>query len=384
MTGRDAATAPPSRRERGGGVYVHVPFCSSICSYCHFARTDRHDRGLRQRTVAGILAEVDLRTARCPSLGRSRVDTLYVGGGTPSLLGADLSGELLRGLASRLRFAPDAEITLEANPESFTPDLVDAWRGAGANRVSLGVQSLDRGTLDLLGRRCGPDDARRALRLAGERFERVSADWILAPGVTAARLADEFAEARDLGVGHVSFYILEWHDGTPLTEAAARGAVKPDPDERTAATYLEALEALERLGYRQYEVSNASLPRQESRHNRAYWSGRPYLGLGPSAHGFWGRRRYANVEDPAAWLEAVEGGAVPEAMIDHLDADARRLERRILGLRTVDGIPVADAGLDAAVLDHGVREELWTTADGRLRLTPLGFLRIDDVEARLA
>lgn len=380
------AGAPPPGHDRDGGVYVHVPFCTSICRYCHFARTDRHDAGARRAYVDGVLAELDLRRARCASLrdGRRGVRTLYVGGGTPSILAPGEFARLLDGLRARLDFSRVREITAEANPESFDASVADAWRAAGVDRVSLGVQSLDADVLAWLGRAADPAHNRAALRLAASRFPRVSADWILAPGCRAESLAAEFREARDLGVEHVSFYILEWHPHTGLARDRARGLVRPDDDARIEALYLAGREALEALGYRAYEVSNFALPGAESIHNAAYWERRPYLGLGPGAHAQWGRRRCANHGVPERWAADIAAGRPPEAYGEDLDAARVRLERLVLALRTAGGCDLTPVRADPAALRAGEVDGLWTVADGRLRLTPRGLLRIDDVEAWLA
>jgi len=376
---------PRGAAVRDGGLYVHVPFCAALCRYCHFPRTDRHDAALRRRLVDGILAEWRRRRARCAFLDPRRVRwrTAYVGGGTPSLLEPELAVRLADGLWGDWPGAPPEEITVEANPESFTPDVARAWRAAGVDRVSLGVQSLDPAVLARLGRRCTPEQAVAALRLAAAVFPRVSADWILAPGCRPAALAREFALARELGVGHVSFYVLELHPGTPLAADVAAGRVPAPGEAETEAAYLAGVAALARLGYRQYEVSNFALPGQESRHNAAYWTGRPYVGLGPGAHSFWGRRRAANLADPEAYLAALARGGLPEAAAEILTPAQRRLERLLLGLRTATGVPLdLLAGADA-VLDAG-EGELWVRRDGRLRLTPRGWLRLDAVTERLS
>ncbi|MDO9171887.1 MAG: coproporphyrinogen-III oxidase family protein [bacterium] len=380
------AQRPPPRRRPGGGVYIHVPFCASLCSYCRFPRTDRHDGASRRRLVAAVIAEFALRRDACATLrdGRRPALTCYVGGGTPSVLEPGLFVDLLQGTWGRLARAGRAEVTAEANPESFDEARADAWRGAGVGRVSLGVQSLDPDVLRLLGRRCDPDRARAALRLAASRFPRVSADWILAPGCRRDRLAREFAEARDLGVGHVSFYILELHAGTPLTADVEAGRVPRPRDAEVEALYLGACEDLARLGYRQYEISNFCLPGQRSRHNAAYWRRTPYLGLGPGAHGFAGNRRYANLADLTRYVAEVEAGRLPEARVDRLGPAARRLERMFLPLRTAAGAPLRDLPANDAVLARGEAEGLWRRARGRLALTPRGRLRIDDVETLFA
>ena len=419
---RNGQSAPSPR---DGGLYLHVPFCASLCAYCHFARTDRHDAGLRRRYVDAVRREFDLRAADCGLLavaGDRRAATCYVGGGTPSCLEPDLFTDLLAGTWGRLPRAADAEVTAEANPESFDAGLAAAWRDAGVNRVSLGVQSLDPDVLSRLGRAAGPaaarapqaqaarvfapgsaawvqapgcraaggarpappaPHARAALALAARVFDRVSADWILAPGCRADHLRAEFAEARDLGVGHISLYILELHAGTPLAAAVSAGRLRLPPDDETERLYLQAREDLAVLGYRQYEVSNFCLPGEASRHNAAYWRRAPYLGLGPGAHGFWGRRRYGNHGDLAAYLGAVESGRPPEAEVERLDRRARRVERIVLPLRTAGGVPLERLPVGEDWLAQGVRDGLWRLDGRRLSLTGRGLLRIDAVEASL-
>ncbi len=371
---------------RGGGLYLHIPFCASLCSYCHFARTARHDADLRARVARAIVREFVLRAEHCQVLGAGTrpLATAYVGGGTPSLLDPPLMQELLAGTVGRLPHTAEFELTAEANPESLDAEIVAAWRDAGINRISLGVQSLDAGVLALLGRHCDPATARGGLRLARAGFARVSADWILAPGVTRDGLCAELDEAIDLGVEHISLYILELHAGTPLAAAVAAGRVRRAPSAVTEAIYLAVVDHLERRGLRQYEMSNFARPGAESRHNRAYWQGYPYLGLGPSAHGFWGRRRYANEANPTRYVARVEAGEVPEASVDPLDLEARRLEAVILPLRTAEGVPLARVPSRELDLPRGEREGLWTVADDRLRLTPRGFLHLDTIEERIA
>lgn len=368
------------------GLYIHVPFCGSICSYCHFARTAEHDHQARRRFVDGVLAEFELRRQGCAVLtsGHRRLHTCYLGGGTPSELEPDLMAELLAGTVGRLPLAPAFEMTAEANPESLTDDLALRWRDLGVNRVSLGVQSLDQDVLKLLGRACGPTTARGGLARACEFFPRVSADWILGPGLNENVLLAELTEAVDLGVEHFSVYILELHPGTRLADLAEQGAWMPAADSETERLYLKVIGHLDRLGIRQYEVANFARPGAESRHNRNYWRGLPWLALGPSAHGYWGRRRYANFDNLTDWLGAIQKGHLPEASIDPLDLSARRLERLILRLRTCRGVPLAWLPQQHWDLETGLREGLWEVRDDRLILTGLGFLRIDSIEERLA
>lgn len=368
------------------GLYIHVPFCASICSYCHFARTAGHDPSLRSAYVTALLKEMDLRFEGCEILasGARPLATAYLGGGTPSVLEPALMAQLVSDTVGRLRQVPDLELTAEANPESFDQETVVAWKEAGINRVSLGVQSLDAKVLQLLGRSCDPSTARQALRLATRAFERVSADWIIGPGLDKGRLLDELSEAMDLGVEHFSLYILEVHPETRLEAEIQAGKLRLPGDAHTEGLYLAAGDHLEKHGIRQYEVANFARPGQESRHNQAYWQGRPWLALGPSAHGYWGRFRYANEADLGKWHQALAAGKLPVAQIDRLGRSSRLLERAILALRTVAGLPVdwiPDGALDLA---RGQAEGLWELRAGRLVLTRRGFLRIDSLEERLA
>jgi len=368
------------------GIYVHVPFCGSICAYCHFARTAVHDGALRTSYVDGVLREFALRRERCPNLGApSRpLATAYLGGGTPSQLEAPLMERLLDGTVGQCARTDDFELTAEANPETFAADLARSWRAAGINRVSLGVQSLDEAVLRQLGRACDPETARRALALACTMFPRVSADWIIGPGVDKAALLAELDEAVACGVEHISMYILEIHAGTAMAARVRDGAVKLQPDGQVARLYLAAIERLAAHGLPQYEVANFARPGAESRHNRGYWRRRPWLGLGPGAHGAWGRCRRANHDQVGAWLGDLDQGRLPEAAVDTLTVGARRLERVVLALRTREGVPLDWLPAGALDLVRGQAEGLWRLSDGRLRLSGAGFLRIDTIEEALA
>ena len=381
-----ATTGRSTPHNRGGGLYLHIPFCRSLCGYCHFTRTDRHDAPLRRRLVDGILAEFSLRRGHCATLrqGCRSVATVYVGGGTPSVLEPPLLQRLLQGTLGKLPAAKSVEITVEANPENFTTELADAWLAAGVNRISLGIQSFDERVLARLDRRCSPAKARRSLQLACQRFPRVAADWMVGPGVNRKVLLRELQQAVALGVEHISVYILELHPGTPLAAAVqARRVVMPAAD-RIEGIYLAAVAALAELGLYQYEVSNFARPGCESRHNQRYWLGYPYLGLGPGAHGYWGRRRYANLTSIAQYLAAVDQGRIPEAWHDPLPLAARRLEHILLRLRMREGIALERLPTGALDLNAGTEAGWWRLQAGRLCLTASGFLRIDSIVETLA
>jgi oxygen-independent coproporphyrinogen-3 oxidase len=372
--------------KRGGGMYVHIPFCESVCDYCHFVRTANHDPELRRRVVDDICREFTLRQVNCRVLreGRRSLRTVYFGGGTPSVLEPELMASLWTGTVGCLPVSRRLEATAEANPESLTAELAAQWRGIGINRISLGIQGLNDEVLTALGRRCDANTARRALRLANQHFERVAADWILGPGVQASRLVAELAEAVSEGVGHISLYILEVHRDTSLANSLAAGHLTLPADDQLETIYLSAVDALARCGLHQYEVANFALPGHESRHNRSYWRRAPYLGLGPGAHGFWGRRRYTNHPEPAIYHKAVREGHLPEAWAEILDPASRHLEKLFLALRTAQGIPLAALPPQALPLAKGRDEGLWEIHADFLSLTARGFLHIDGIEEKLA
>lgn len=366
------------------GLYIHVPFCGSICSYCHFSRTADHQPVVRSRYVDSVVKEFDLRWQACPVLqGGRQLETAYVGGGTPSELEPELMERLIAGTVGRMEKKPGFEFTCEANPESFDEEKAQRWLAAGINRISLGVQSLDEEALKLLGRACQPDTARRALKLACGTFEKVSADWIIGPGLLEKALLAELDEALAMGVKHFSLYILELHQGTSLEAQVQQGRIKLPADDHTERLYLAAVQFLADHGITQYEVSNFSQPGFESQHNRNYWLRKPWLGLGPSAHGCYGPRRYGNFAHLDDYCQSVEKGNLPEEMIDPLSVSSRFLERIILALRTVGGVPLAWLEEGCLNLDAGVSEGLWSIEKGILKLTTRGFLVIDGIEEKV-
>ena len=363
------------------GLYIHVPFCGSICSYCHFSRTADHQRVIRSRYVDAVIREFDLRWQTCNALrGQRHLETTYVGGGTPSELEPELMEKMLAGTVGRLKLADNFELTCEANPESFNEEKARRWQAAGVGRISLGVQSLDENVLKLLGRACKPAVARKALQLACDTFERVSADWIIGPGLDRDALLGEVGEALKFGVEHFSLYILELHQGTKLEEKVCAGKVRLSEDEHIEALYLSVVDFLADHGIKQYEVSNFARPGAESRHNGNYWLRKPWMGLGSSAHGCYGPRRYGNISDMDHYMDRVEAGHIPEGMVDPLDLSARLLERIILGLRTSRGVQLSWLDEKSLDLKAGLNGGLWLIEDRYLKLTARGYLLIDSIE----
>ncbi|MCP4145268.1 MAG: radical SAM family heme chaperone HemW [bacterium] len=368
---------PPSLLKRGGGLYLHIPFCGSICSYCHFNRIAEHDNNLRKQFTESVIKELKLRVDNLP------LSTIYVGGGTPSQLEPELLIEILASVRSLYKVIDDVEITCEANPESFTAELVEIWKSAGVNRISLGVQSLDQGVLNALGRQCNPETARAALQLATSSFSNVSADWILAPGCNVDQLKSAFNEAAELGVKHISFYILELHDKTKLSDRILTGELKMMQNDSIAELYKAGVEILEQQGFQQYEVSNFAISGYESKHNSAYWQRVPYIGIGPGASGFDGERRYTNKAGIKHWISCIQSGEFPEDFVDYPCEKSQKLEQLFLGLRTKAGVSL-ELFDNVESLEQGATIGLWEINKHNLVLTLDGMLQIDAIEEHLA
>ena len=359
-------------------LYAHVPFCRRRCSYCDFAIA------VRRRVPAADFVDAVTRELAALAHGEGGapgpLDTLYFGGGTPSLVPPDVLADLVARITARRPLAPGAEVTLEANPEDVTPQAAGAWRRAGVTRVSLGAQSFDERVLAWMHRSHGADAAGVALdslRAAG--IADVSLDLIFA---VPAELERDWARDLDiaiaLGPAHVSLYGLTVEARTPLARWVSRGAARPTDEDRYAAEYLLAHQRLGAAGYAFYEVSNAARPGHRSRHNTAYWTGAPYLGLGPAAHSYDGTTRRWNVEPWEAYRRAVTEGRSPVAQDETLTPEQRELERTYLALRTADGLDLSSAPVPLGPLPSAWVERGWVELSGsRLRCTPEGWLRLD-------
>jgi oxygen-independent coproporphyrinogen-3 oxidase len=369
-------------------VYVHAPFCVRRCPYCDFAVQVRRVGDLDGWIAAlrGELGAVE-REGRFPLA--AELDTLYVGGGTPSLLGAEAMNELARLLGpERLRGAA-LEWTSEANPESFTAEVAAGWRRAGVNRLSLGVQSFSEAALRWMGRMHGPEGARAAVataRTAG--LTDLSVDLIFAlPDEIERDWRADVEAALALEPPHVSLYGLTVEAGTPLARSVAEERVHTAVEERYREEFLYASERLTRAGYEHYEVSNFARPGHASRHNRVYWEGGAYLGLGNGAHSFTDPLRRWNVRDWTAYAASAGEGRLPVAGEELLTDDARRLERVWLGLRTDRGFPAGELNPAALALVDRWRRAGWvrTGATDRdpVRLTPEGWLVLDRLAVEL-
>jgi len=362
-------------------LYVHVPFCARRCSYCDFSIAVRRDVPVREY-VEALTTELDLRFPGSPTDQRT-LDTLYLGGGTPSRLGAGGIASLMEGLRAQLGIASDAEITIEANPDDVSIDAARAWRDAGVNRLSLGAQSFDPRALAWMHRTHTDDqiaDAVDAVRAAG--IENVSIDLIFSlPAALERDWAHDLRRAVSLAPSHVSLYGLTVHERTPLGRWRDRGDVTEAPDETYATEFLLAHEVLTAAGFDHYEVSSYARPGARSRHNASYWSGVPWVGLGPAAHEFDGARRRWNVAPYARWTQLLRVGKDPIEGEEVLSSENRAAERVYLGLRTSSGLKLTPAEQSAA---RRWAEAGWASLEGDVvRLTAEGWLRLDALAADL-
>jgi oxygen-independent coproporphyrinogen-3 oxidase len=367
------------------GVYVHVPFCATRCGYCDFNTYTPAELGGANPDgwLEALRIELDLAAARL-SAQRSLPDvsTVFVGGGTPSMLGGERLSAVLDAVRANFSLAPDAEVTTEANPESTSPQLLGQLRSAGFTRVSLGMQSTAPHVLAALDRVHSPGRALAAAadaRAAG--FDHVNLDLIYGtPGETDDDLARSVDAAIGAGVDHVSAYALVVEDGTALARRVRRGEF-PSPDDDVLATRYELLDArLSGAGFDWYEVSNWSLPGGECRHNLGYWDGGEWWGAGPGAHGFVDATRWWNVKHPNAYAQALADGRLPVADSESLDDEARHTEDVMLRLRLRSGLPVGDlGGAEAARAQIAVSDGLVDRLDDRLVLTDRGRLLADAV-----
>lgn len=364
------------------GLYLHVPFCGSICSYCNFNR-GLLDEALKARYVDAMAAEV-----RRAGDG-ARVDTIYFGGGTPSLLSPPELARLIAACRDGFAVAPDAEVTLEANPETVAADALRGWIDAGATRVSLGVQSLRDAELERLGRRHTAARAREAVGLAQAAGCDVSVDLMLwLPGQTPRDCAASVDALLALRPDHASLYLLELYPNAPLREEMARSGWSRAPDDDAAEMYLETLARTDAAGYEQYEISSVARPGRRCRHNLKYWRDGEWLGFGCGAHSTRAGRRWRNVAETGRYVDLVGRGASTVAGRRRLTRGERFGDALFTGLRLAEGIDLARTarryGVDVmerygAALGRFIDAGLLVRAAGRLRLTRRGMLLSNEV-----
>jgi oxygen-independent coproporphyrinogen III oxidase len=320
------------------GLYIHIPFCAAICNYCNFNR-GLFDAELKNRYVDAVVREIDAHSGRGVQ-SPPAADTIYFGGGTPSLLEPQEIARIIRACENAFDIPANREVTLEANPESASEPRLAAFREAGVNRLSVGVQSFRDEELVRLSRLHDAERARAALgeaRAAG--FDNVSLDLMMwLPGQSVAEWLASVDAAIALRPDHLSLYLLEIYPNAPLKEEMARASWSQAPDDDAAAMYLEAMARLEDAGLEQYEISNAARPGRRSRHNLKYWSDGEWLGFGCGAHSTRGATRWKNISSTTEYIDAVQRGASPAVDIRPLTREEQLGDALFTGLRLVDGI----------------------------------------------
>jgi oxygen-independent coproporphyrinogen-3 oxidase len=388
------------------GLYVHIPFCSAICNYCNFNR-GLFDAELKARYVEALVREI-IRAGGAGWAGRAKsdvagsdvgdglqavpsaADTIFFGGGTPSLLEPDEIARIIETCESAFDLAADREVTLEANPETVTEARLAAFRSAGVNRLSFGVQSFREDELRRLSRLHTAGRARAALgeaRAAG--FDNVSLDLMM---WLPAQLVTEWLESVDaaiaLGPDHLSLYLLEVYPNAPLKDDMARARWSQAPDDDAAEMYVTAMERLETAGYEQYEISNVARPGRRSRHNLKYWTDGEWLGFGCGAHSTRDGVRWKNLASTEEYIEHVSRGTSPAIDVRRLTPDQRLGDALFTALRLVDGIDQnaiqTRYGVDVwrrfgADLERFLEAGCLQREGARLRLTRQGMLVANEV-----
>ena len=386
-------TSIGDHNDPGFGVYVHWPFCAAKCPYCDFNSHVRHQPVDQPRFVSAFLKE--MAEARRLS-GPRTVTSIFMGGGTPSLMDPATVEAVLNGIAKEWHVPDGIEITMEANPSSVEATRFRGYRAAGVNRVSLGVQALNDSDLKFLGRLHNVEDALKAIRLARDIFPRMSFDLIYArPKQTVEEWERELKEAVSYAVDHLSLYQLTIEEGTPFYGLHKAGKLIVPDGEQSAVLYEATQEITAAIGMPAYEVSNHAAPGAESRHNLTYWRYGDYAGVGPGAHGrlTMGSNKIATATErkPEDWLALVEEHG--HGMIDQeiLGRDEQADELLLMGLRLKEGIDLVrwqslsgrepDPDREQFLIEHGFIERL---GNSRLRCTPAGMLILDAVVADLA
>lgn len=376
------------------GIYLHIPFCKSRCSYCDFATDVYRNAESVERYVSALIREIDLfhlvpSCSTTVGTEQTEFDTIYFGGGTPSLLSAKQVERIIGALDQKFDISDVREITMEMNPATVTPETLRDYRELGVNRASFGVQTFDDRSLKLLARGHDANDATQTFKMLRDAgFDNVSFDLIAGlPNQSLEDWESNLDEAISMSPEHLSLYILEIHQGTPLAEQLRSGR-QPQPDDQLAAEMYEMmLDKLAATGYVQYEISNFSRPGFESKHNTKYWMLDPVFGLGVSAHSFDGKQRYANERDTAKYVEMIEKNDSAEVMREEIDIASEFI---FLGLRMESGIvlPYFAARFGFELIGKYKTEiarlidvELVEMTENNLRLTRKGKLFSNDVFA---
>lgn len=369
------------------GIYIHIPFCKRACHYCNFHFST--SLGLKNDFLAALLKEIALQQ---DYLAGEIVETIYFGGGTPSLLGIDELQSIIKALSRHFTISPRAEITLEANPDDITASLLQNWQQAGINRLSIGIQSFFEEDLQWMNRAHTAQQAMDNLQLALSYFNNITIDLIYGtPTLTDERWRQNVSRAIEWGIPHLSCYALTVEPKTALdTMIRKRQLSNVQPDDQ-ARQFLLLMDWTTAAGYEHYEISNFALPGHRSRHNSAYWQGKKYLGLGPSAHSFNGQGRQWNIANNALYIQSLKQGTVPFE-VEILTPEQRLNEYIMTSLRTMEGLSLQQVEqLGGEKVSRTLRsnshrfiqQQLLQEINGRLVLTKQGKLFADGIAGDL-
>jgi len=373
------------------GIYIHIPFCKQACHYCnfHFA-TSLH---YKDELIAGLLKEIDLIPFPSPQVEKGdvnseRMETIYFGGGTPSLLGVDEIQMILNKIQQRFFVSENAEITLEANPDDITDEKLIGWKEAGINRLSIGVQSFFDEDLKWMNRAHNSRQAIGNLQLAIKHFENITIDLIYGtPGLTNEKWKQNVDTTILLNIPHLSCYALTVEPKTPLDKMIRQQQAENINPEKQSEQFLLLMQWMEEAGYEHYEISNFSKPGWRSRHNSSYWSGKNYLGIGPSAHSFNGTERQWNISNNKIYIESINKGIIPFEK-EVLTAVQKLNEYIMTSLRTMEGLKLerlneADADKLKSASRKFIDSGLMRSESNSLFLTKEGKLLADGIAADL-
>ncbi len=376
----------------GLSLYIHYPFCANLCSYCDFYKIP-FNTDLEREYFRALNCELILARETIDPENRS-IDTIYIGGGTPSLIDLSLLETFIGELSNCFRFSPELEFTFEINPESIDSEKLLRLKELGINRPVFGIQSFNLKKLKKLGRKHLLNDSFRAMYLVrATGFDNFGVDMIFGlPRQTSRQLSDDLDQVIDLAPPHISYYQLTVEKGTPLAEKVAGGKLKLPGADLSAAMYRAINEELRQNSYFRYEVSSFALPGYECRHNMRYWEGGDFLGLGPSAHSFIGNHRFANEANLRKYLDCINNGKRP-LICDTEEKAARMTETIMLGLRTSRGVSKTDfLHRFGRPVEQVIDRETFTTLVARgmidpegdyIRLTESGIFLADEIVIRL-
>lgn len=360
-------------------IYIHIPFCKSRCVYCDFFSSTQD--ALKQDFVEALCGEM---SGRREEMLRAGAQTVYLGGGTPSYLGGALLQKLFLALEDIVKIAPEAEVTLECNPDDITEELLASLRSTPVNRVSMGIQTLHDDLLTFLHRRHNAEQARKAVKMLKDAgYRNLSVDLMFGlPGQTMEMWRHDVDEVLGFGVTHLSAYSLQWEEGTPLFRMLEHGEAEEAPEELSLEMYEYVVDATRKCGMEHYEISNFALPGKRSRHNSGYWKDEPYVGLGPGAHSYDGSR--VRSSNPADLIKYIRCGGKVERDEEILTPDQLYEEKVLKGLRTKEGLDLST--LDQEYRDYALKmaakhlqsAKLLLQGD-RLRLSEQGVFVSNDI-----